>query len=114
MKETEVKRQAIQLNSFKEMNCWAIPNKALSRAPSGQSFLTGSRWEKDIDLDFREKTSLSNLISDINLQVETLWKLWNEAWIDPVEMFCSTHIFFLWPYMDHSRNLSFVFYFVLD
>ena len=28
--------------------------------------------------------------------IETLW---NEAWNDPMEMFCSRHTFFLWPYM---------------
>ena len=34
------------------------------------------------------------------MYVETLWKFWNEAWIDPIEMFCSRYTFFLWPYMD--------------
>ena len=31
--------------------------------------------------------------------VESLWKLWNEVWIGPMEMFCSRHIFFFWPYV---------------
>ena len=30
---------------------------------------------------------------------ETIWKLWNEAWNGPMEMFCSRHTFYLWPYM---------------
>ena len=30
--------------------------------------------------------------------IETLWKLWNEAWIDPMEMFCSRHTFFMTRY----------------
>ena len=30
--------------------------------------------------------------------IETLWKLWTEAWNDPMEMFCSRQIF-LWLYM---------------
>ena len=31
---------------------------------------------------------------------ETLWKLWNEAWNDTMEIFCFRHTFFLWPYMN--------------
>ena len=35
--------------------------------------------------------------------IETLWNLWSEARIDPMEMFCFRHTFFLWPYMDLLR-----------
>ena len=34
--------------------------------------------------------------------IETLWKLWNEAWNDPMEMVFSRHTFSLWPHMCHG------------
>ena len=37
--------------------------------------------------------------------IEILWKLWNEEWIDPMEVFCSRHTFFLWPYMTTKKTL---------
>ena len=34
------------------------------------------------------------------MYIETSWKFWNEAWIDPMELFCYRHTYFLRPYMD--------------
>ena len=38
--------------------------------------------------------------------IEILWKLWNEEWIDPMEVFCSRHTFFLWPYMTTKKTFD--------
>ena len=31
--------------------------------------------------------------------ISRIWKLWNGAWNDPIEIFCYRHTFLLWPYM---------------
>ena len=42
--------------------------------------------------------------------IETLWKLWNDVWNDPMEMFCFRHTFFLWPHMVSCGDLEWNFY----